>query len=189
MTEAKNEAARATRKGPASAPRLAAADIPTFAANLIRFHSVGQPADKCWLWPGEITNKGYGRWNGADCHVSVHRAAYALAHGDIPAGVVIRHRCDVRACFNPDHLEAGTQADNVKDMYERGRGKWDGKTAAERREMMPWAKRGKNAKSKRVIAPDGREWPSALAAGEAIGMSGGNVAWRCRTGSKGWRFG
>ena len=31
---------------------------------------------------------------------------------------VIRHRCHNRPCMNPDHLIAGTQADNKRDNWE-----------------------------------------------------------------------
>lgn len=53
-----------------------------------------------------------------------HRLAYVEHHGlslgDI-AGKVVRHTCDNPACHNPEHLLLGTQSDNVRDMYTRGR--------------------------------------------------------------------
>jgi hypothetical protein len=41
--------------------------------------------------------------------------------GEIPQGYLIRHKCDNPKCINPDHLETGTDYDNVQDMIERGR--------------------------------------------------------------------
>ncbi len=35
--------------------------------------------------------------------------------------MVVLHRCDVRCCVNPDHLQVGTQAENMKDMGRKGR--------------------------------------------------------------------
>ena len=33
---------------------------------------------------------------------------------------VVRHRCDNPPCFRFDHLVVGTQAENMRDMHERG---------------------------------------------------------------------
>lgn len=35
--------------------------------------------------------------------------------------MVVRHRCDNPPCIAIDHLELGTQAENVRDMHSRGR--------------------------------------------------------------------
>lgn len=53
-----------------------------------------------------------------------HRLVYAASNNlklsDI-RGKVIRHKCDCRACINPEHLEIGTLADNANDTAIRGR--------------------------------------------------------------------
>jgi hypothetical protein len=35
--------------------------------------------------------------------------------------MVVRHTCDNRSCVNPNHLEIGTQRDNINDKVERNR--------------------------------------------------------------------
>ncbi len=52
-----------------------------------------------------------------------HREAYKLAHGRIPRGKLVLHKCDTRRCINPEHLYAGTAAQNTDDMLRRGRGR------------------------------------------------------------------
>ncbi|PFR93490.1 HNH endonuclease [Priestia megaterium] len=51
----------------------------------------------------------------------MHRYIYMQCFGGIPAGMVIRHKCDNRSCINPEHLETGTPRDNHQDMVDRGR--------------------------------------------------------------------
>jgi hypothetical protein len=43
------------------------------------------------------------------------------AHGAIPDGLFVLHRCDERACCNVDHLFLGTHQDNMDDMHAKGR--------------------------------------------------------------------
>src|SRR5919201_1437316 len=85
-----------------------------------RFWRLVYRADGCWLWRGTI-HRQYGVLTVNNRQVRAHRLAYELTYGSIPAGRVVRHRCDVRACVRPDHLLLGTPADNVQDRVTRGR--------------------------------------------------------------------
>lgn len=74
----------------------------------------------CWEFQGSRLPGGYGvARNGAT--VLCHRVAFEAANGPIPDGMVVRHTCDNPPCCNPDHLELGTQSENILDMFERGR--------------------------------------------------------------------
>ena len=77
----------------------------------------------CWVWRGARNSDGYGVVRDDEGKLTlVHRIALATALGrTLAAGEVSRHRCDNRPCARPKHLRAGTQADNVADMIERGR--------------------------------------------------------------------
>ena len=45
--------------------------------------------------------------------------SYFLNIGIVPD--ICRHTCDTKDCVNPAHLLNGTQKDNMRDMFERGR--------------------------------------------------------------------
>lgn len=83
----------------------------------------------CWEWTA-ATNGTYGKWSwkaiGIRGVLLTHRVAYHYLIAEIPAGAVVRHRCDVPLCVNPAHLELGSQRDNVRDMMTRGRHKTNG---------------------------------------------------------------
>ena len=76
----------------------------------------------CWTWDGTIDGNGYGhlqtRW-ATEMGKFAHRISYRLFKGEIPEGKCVRHKCDVRHCVNPDHLEIGTKKENNRDCLER----------------------------------------------------------------------
>lgn len=77
---------------------------------------------QCWPWRYGCDDAGYGEFRlTTGPRDFAHRIAYRLQHGIIPNGSVIRHACDNPHCCNPDHLAAGTHADNVADRVNRNR--------------------------------------------------------------------
>jgi len=74
---------------------------------------------ECIEWDGYRSKYGYGLTGTKRSRV--HRLAWEKEYGPIPEGMVVRHACDNPSCYNVDHLVLGTQADNVRDMVERGR--------------------------------------------------------------------
>lgn len=73
----------------------------------------------CLIWPG-ATQKGYGAVN-RDGMVRVHRLVYEKVIGVVPDGHDVCHTCDVRSCFEPTHLFAGTRKENMQDCVRKGR--------------------------------------------------------------------
>jgi hypothetical protein len=82
-----------------------------------------QAANGCWEWTGCFANTGYGSMGIPRTRkvMNVHRLAWIVTNGDVPAGLYICHRCDNRKCLNPDHLFLGTAADNMRDSRQKGR--------------------------------------------------------------------
>ena len=83
---------------------------------------VGEPdSNGCWPWLGTKRHTGYGKIRNHYKHEGTHRVSYTLNVGPIPQGLHVLHKCDNPTCVNPDHLFLGTQADNMKDMFKKGR--------------------------------------------------------------------
>lgn len=76
----------------------------------------------CWPWLAKRARNGYGSFWYEGRNVSAHRVAHVLAHGPVPAGLLVMHSCDNRPCCNPAHLSAGTASDNAHDKFRKGRG-------------------------------------------------------------------
>ena len=75
----------------------------------------------CWEWTAAVFRGGYGAIVRSGKKLKAHRVAYEFFNGPVPAGMVVRHRCDNPLCCNPQHLLVGTPADNMADKYARGR--------------------------------------------------------------------
>ena len=82
----------------------------------------------CWIWTGCRSQGGYGKTHicigkGAVRRISAHRLIAHLFYGlDLTdRSNQANHKCDVRLCFNPDHIYVGSQKQNVADCMQRKR--------------------------------------------------------------------
>lgn len=95
------------------------------AITIARFWSKVQVGrnDVCWPWRASCDRHGYGQFKGTSGAKPkrAHRVAYELAKGEVPAGLVLRHRCNNPLRCNPEHLAPGTQGDNHDDREGAGR--------------------------------------------------------------------
>ena len=86
-----------------------------------RFMEKVNKTSTCWLWKASLNRLGYGQFSINNKMKKAHRYSYELFVGEIPEGMKVLHKCDIRNCVNPKHLFIGTQNDNVLDMCKKGR--------------------------------------------------------------------
>jgi len=84
--------------------------------------AIPEPMSGCWLWIG-ATSDGYGylRWpNGASPQrLGAHVIAVLASNRVIPNGWQVDHRCEVRCCVNPEHLDVVTHDENHARRHQR----------------------------------------------------------------------
>lgn len=87
----------------------------------LRWHGWTVTDSGCWEWGGRRDQYGYGIVKHLGSHQRTHRLVFEDRVAIIPEGYVVRHKCDNPPCMNPDHLETGTQAENIQDAVDRQR--------------------------------------------------------------------
>lgn len=113
---------------------------PSLRATAIRGHMPRRPlaerldekldkSGECWEFTGWRDSLGYGRIGHGKGRgrsttpvMLAHRAAWEVANGPIPDGMLVCHKCDNPPCCNPAHLFLGTSRDNAMDMRRKHRG-------------------------------------------------------------------
>lgn len=73
-----------------------------------------EPNTGCWLWGGVLGGEGYGYFWRRGRKVIAHRVSHERFIGPIPRGLAVDHKCRVRCCVNPLHLEAVSDKENVR---------------------------------------------------------------------------
>lgn len=97
--------------------------------NMKRFMDKVHITDGCWEWtgckqkphPANPRSLPYGSFAVNRRAVRAHRVSYQFFNGHIPEGMQCLHRCDNPSCVNPAHLFIGDQAENMRDMGDKGR--------------------------------------------------------------------
>ncbi|KKM28097.1 hypothetical protein LCGC14_1568160 [marine sediment metagenome] len=74
----------------------------------------------CWVCIScSPTYNGYPRVCRNGKQQKLSRYVWEKYFGPIPKGMFVLHKCDNRACINPEHLFLGTHKDNMQDMMKK----------------------------------------------------------------------
>ena len=89
-------------------------------SNFKKFYNVDK--DGCWMWHGTGKRRfNYGKVRIDGVRDNAHRWSYRIFKGEIPKNLFILHSCNKPGCVNPEHLRAGSQLENIKDIERSGR--------------------------------------------------------------------
>jgi hypothetical protein len=83
----------------------------------LKRHTIVQP-NGCWEWTRSCSSSGYGQITEDGKYWSTHVYSWVAHNRPVSPGEVVRHNCHNKKCWNPDHLEIGTYADNYEDSRD-----------------------------------------------------------------------
>jgi hypothetical protein len=151
--------------------RVWIAEDPERAREYVRARTVVCPETACWLWQRALFKKtGYGVAGVSNRGTwRAHALAYESFVKLVPDGLILRHDCDNPRCANPAHLRVGTNADNSRDMVERGRAPTGAKNGAHTKPERRASGDRNGSRTKPESRPRGeRHWKAKLTAADAL---------------------
>lgn len=95
-----------------------------YLSKLLKESCTVDPQTGCWLWErARDLKRGYGGISIMKKDYSPHRlSAYVWLGLNLNNHKMQAcHKCDTPQCISPKHLFVGTQSDNIKDCYKKGR--------------------------------------------------------------------
>lgn len=138
------------------------------------YKKIEKDENDCWNWLGNKCRNGYGQIKAFGKEVLTHRLSYELYNGKIPDGLEVCHKCDNRACINPDHLFVATHQENMRDMIQKGRKKTTPKGT-------PSKTRGIKSKQSIQVRVMGKVYGSINDAERALNIGSGSVSYWIKT--------
>jgi len=78
--------------------------------------------DSCWVWTGRVHVNGHGIIYLPKTETRkrrdwwVHRVVYEHLIRKLPSDIILHHKCKVKLCVNPEHLEETTNIDHPDNI-------------------------------------------------------------------------
>lgn len=90
---------------------------------MLERHWVPEPNTGCWLWTSAVDRYGYGKVKYRGRLHKAHRLIFNHLSRIEPCwnDQVLDHKCRVRCCVNPDHMEPVTARENNRRGVEHRR--------------------------------------------------------------------
>jgi hypothetical protein len=75
------------------------------------------PEKGCHLWAGRLSDAGYARARIGGRTWLIYKYVWEQQNGPTPEGYDLHHRCEIKRCINPDHIELLTRAAHAQQHH------------------------------------------------------------------------